>query len=604
MKTSAFTMLAAAVLAALPATSFAQLPVTDGMLLWLDATDPATVFQDAAMTIPATDGDPVAKWLDKSGNDFHAFQDDDFIQPSYATDVMNGQSAIRFDGLDLDGMEISTDLTVLRPYTAFIVNQYYGDIRGRTLQSRDINWLHGLWSGNVGSFADGWIGNQTADVDNVYVADTTGTPDGDSTFFVNNRDLATSSLPVGEPGTLGIAGVGMFAGEVSDADVSEILIYDRVLAPAELDQVRTFYYDKYKTTDIPPPPPQNEEVFFGNIGVFTGGDPGEGLDFEGTFAYAVDVGGAGGQVVGDVEFTDGSELGIEDGESEGIFITDANEIPAWVQGIDYGNSDNDIDLADVMTSIRWNTPPGLDIEADVVEGEQYKLQLLFAEQCCDRGFDIEIEGEVAVDDFNVQLLQEGISNPEQGVYFSHTFTAGDSTLNILLGGQNAAAPDNNPILNGFTLEISPGGDLEGDFDGDGELDADDIDALNAAIRDGGGAAFDLTGDGIADRQDQIRWVEELKNTYFGDSNLDGEFNSTDFVAVFSAGEYEDAIAGNSTWAEGDWDGSGDFDSSDFVAAFQGKGYEQGPRPVAAVPEPSALILSFGMLALLGIRRRM
>ncbi|MCA9213297.1 MAG: hypothetical protein KDB27_09545, partial [Planctomycetales bacterium] len=57
-------------------------------------------------------------------------------------------------------------------------------------------------------------------------------------------------------------------------------------------------------------------------------------------------------------------------------------------------------------------------------------------------------------------------------------------------------------------------------------------------------------------------------------------------------EYEDGIAGNSTWATGDWNGDGDFDSSDFVAAFSEGGYEKGPKP-AAVPEPN-----FGAFCLL------
>ena len=54
----------------------------------------------------------------------------------------------------------------------------------------------------------------------------------------------------------------------------------------------------------------------------------------------------------------------------------------------------------------------------------------------------------------------------------------------------------------------------------------------------------------------------------GDANGDGRFNSTDLVIVFQAGEYEDGIPQNSTYAEGDWNGDGDFDSSDLVVAFQ------------------------------------
>jgi hypothetical protein len=98
-------------------------------------------------------------------------------------------------------------------------------------------------------------------------------------------------------------------------------------------------------------------------------------------------------------------------------------------------------------------------------------------------------------------------------------------------------------------------------------------------------------------------VAELKKTYFGDANLDGVFNTSDFVSVFQIGEYEDAAAGNSNWSEGDWNGDADFNSSDFVAAFQDGGFEKGPRAaVAAVPEPTSAVL-FGLGLLFGIRRR-
>ena len=91
---------------------------------------------------------------------------------------------------------------------------------------------------------------------------------------------------------------------------------------------------------------------------------------------------------------------------------------------------------------------------------------------------------------------------------------------------------------------------------------------------------------------------------YGDSNLDGEFNSSDLVTVFAAGEYEDGIAENSYWTEGDWNSDGDFDSSDLVIAFRDGRYEQGPRvPVNAVPEPTAAVLFLiGILALRGKRQ--
>ncbi|MCA9217831.1 MAG: PEP-CTERM sorting domain-containing protein [Planctomycetales bacterium] len=128
--------------------------------------------------------------------------------------------------------------------------------------------------------------------------------------------------------------------------------------------------------------------------------------------------------------------------------------------------------------------------------------------------------------------------------------------------------------------------LSGDFDGDGDLDGDDIESLSATIRTGaGGAQFDVDGSGAVDADDRAHWVNVLSNTYFGDANLDGEFNSSDFVAVFTPAKYETGQP--ATWAEGDWSGDGIFDSSDFVTAFTASGYEKGPRP-AGVPEPTTI----------------
>jgi hypothetical protein len=151
-----------------------------------------------------------------------------------------------------------------------------------------------------------------------------------------------------------------------------------------------------------------------------------------------------------------------------------------------------------------------------------------------------------------------------------------------------------------------GGSNPGDLDADGDCDAADIDLLAIAIRTGQtGARFDLNGDGSVTAADHVHMIETIKNTWIGDSNLDGEFSSSDLVFVFTAGEYEDTINGNSGWADGDWDGNGDFTSSDFVASFTAGGYERGPRAATAavVPEPSGWILFVAVLFGMCRRRR-
>ncbi|MCA9150014.1 MAG: hypothetical protein KDA92_11965 [Planctomycetales bacterium] len=147
----------------------------------------------------------------------------------------------------------------------------------------------------------------------------------------------------------------------------------------------------------------------------------------------------------------------------------------------------------------------------------------------------------------------------------------------------------------------------GDFNEDGVLDTQDIDALSAAVRAGtNDPAFDLDGDGLVDDDDRNVWIDDIKKVWPGDADLSGEFNTGDLVQVFSRGQYEDAIDGNSGWGDGDWTGDGDFNTSDLVAAFQPGGYEQGPRAaVQAVPEPTSawLLASAAALMLSFIRRR-
>ena len=147
----------------------------------------------------------------------------------------------------------------------------------------------------------------------------------------------------------------------------------------------------------------------------------------------------------------------------------------------------------------------------------------------------------------------------------------------------------------------------GDFNGDGELSTFDLNALTDEVRKMTNAIeFDLNADSLVNQDDRAVWVEDLRSTYFGDANLDGEFNSTDFVTVFIAGEYEDGVEGNSVWETGDWDGDGDFNTTDFVLAFQSGGYEVGPRGDAAqmIPEPSSsLLVLLGVFTLVQCCRR-
>jgi Cu/Zn superoxide dismutase len=242
-------------------------------------------------------------------------------------------------------------------------------------------------------------------------------------------------------------------------------------------------------------------------GAFTGGDPGEGhVDFtaaSGDFVWAVDIGGPGGQRVGDAIFTpDTTTAGFEilnrgEGDCAASCDFGINKIADWQQcsagwalnggtGTEncdhsatavgagccsntFGGSDNDIALVRVLDSLRWandghdsDSSSRIDMQiTNLRVGMDYKVQLLFQERCCLRGFDVQIQGETIVQSFSPLREQGGVSAAGQGhgagAFISYEFVATSSTLALSLVGEQASSAftDHNAILSGVTLQSRP-----------------------------------------------------------------------------------------------------------------------------------------------------
>ena len=120
-----------------------------------------------------------------------------------------------------------------------------------------------------------------------------------------------------------------------------------------------------------------------------------------------------------------------------------------------------------------------------------------------------------------------------------------------------------------------------DVNEDGVVDIADIDLVSAGVQ-AQDAQFDFDGNGQVNSDDLLDFVTTIMRVPVGDTDLDGVFNSTDLIAVFQVGEYEDGVAGNSTWGEGDWNADGEFDTSDLVIAFQYGSYQVARGPQAGV----------------------
>jgi hypothetical protein len=147
------------------------------------------------------------------------------------------------------------------------------------------------------------------------------------------------------------------------------------------------------------------------------------------------------------------------------------------------------------------------------------------------------------------------------------------------------------------------GGPRGDFNGDAVVNQVDIDLLFTQIRAAQpDPAYDLTGDGVVDQDDRDEMVVEVLRTTFGDSNLDGIFNSSDLVQVFAIGKYEDNSPLNAGWADGDWNGDGDFGTGDLVLAFQFGGYTAAAQTVEGTEQHPTLAAAVGPLSQLTNQR--
>ena len=221
-----------------------------------------------------------------------------------------------------------------------------------------------------------------------------------------------------------------------------------------------------------------------------------------------------------------------------------------------------------------------------------------------------IDGELAAENFDVPDGYDLSGTDQQPAYIGVGADSGSGALEKYFQGwvddvavwNEALSEDQiaNVMSGDFSEWISDG--ILGDYNDNGQLDAGDLDLQAAAIA-ANDLAYDLNNDGATNYADRQVWVKDLKSTWIGDANLDGVFDSGDFVVAFTAGKYETGDAAG--WADGDFDGNMLFDSADFVASFIDGGYEAGPvAAVAAVPEPSSVLLILvGLLGVLRIRRK-
>lgn len=120
--------------------------------------------------------------------------------------------------------------------------------------------------------------------------------------------------------------------------------------------------------------------------------------------------------------------------------------------------------------------------------------------------------------------------------------------------------------------------LPGDVNNSGRLDAKDLDAINAAIRqDNANGDFDMNLDGVVDEVDRSFWLTQYARTAEGDANLDGAIDFGDFLLV------SQNFGREGGWAKGNFGTDSIVSFDDFLLLSHN--YTDRAPSAAAVPEP-------------------
>ena len=241
-------------------TGNAQVAVpAEGLQLWLKA--------DTGVRL---NGNRVSRWLNQAGSGSDAVQRSVTSQPFLVTNVVNGNPAVRFDGMS-DYMTFALPLNGLQGVTLFIAGSAAADVNGggSGAYRAPLYWDEtGTW-GQVHlspfqkavnfRFGTGQTGNmitytRPASIGSQWSV-TAALKNGTSTsLFVNGSQVLTRTdqLPIltniSNTGNLGRGDAGTYF----PGDIAEVLVYTRAVSDAERKAIEAYLMAKYVGTTPPP----------------------------------------------------------------------------------------------------------------------------------------------------------------------------------------------------------------------------------------------------------------------------------------------------------------------------------------------------------------
>jgi hypothetical protein len=230
-------------------TIYAQSPgaVNSNLSIWLKAN----AGPEEAVGNPAESGDALTRWLDQSPNGRHYIP---VAGPTLLDNALNFNPAVQIlsGGFDAPaGAELTSDWTVIT-----ISRKLASDADGRVFDGHAGNYLWSHWGSHTNSiYLEANPNNYnsgiatTSGIQNLHLhAYTRASATGALEARADGTTLTTFGASNSAAATRIDISNGAFAGESSDSQIGEMIVYSRVLTAAELIRVESYLAIKYGLT--------------------------------------------------------------------------------------------------------------------------------------------------------------------------------------------------------------------------------------------------------------------------------------------------------------------------------------------------------------------
>ena len=213
-----------------------DLPVKNGLVMWMDAADDTTFSYSSGTT--------VSQWRDKSGLNNHMVP---ISAGPTRSSALNSRKVLAFTTAQTIG-SITFDMET-SANTVFVVSRYTSSsTNANTVLAAYYNtWLLGHWGSQVNKYyAEGWVYIITVLADTVwrmYMGDWSGSSTDLASFYSNGTELANGSAAA-TAGPKGL-GINLQSANASTCEAAEIIVFNRVLSATERKQVHTYLGQKW-----------------------------------------------------------------------------------------------------------------------------------------------------------------------------------------------------------------------------------------------------------------------------------------------------------------------------------------------------------------------